>query len=60
MEALSLFTVVTSGEPQQANKYYLQMGRRSRGGRTKVLHGEVGGRGPISKMMGRLAWRKRA
>lgn len=42
------------GKPQRANKYYLQMGRRSQGGRTRGVWGHRLWRNPTSNMMGQV------
>lgn len=51
-EASDLFGVVASGKPQRANKYYLQTGRRSRGGGTMGVWGHTLWRSPTSNKTG--------
>lgn len=53
-EAPDLFSVVASGKPQRANKYYLQMGRRSQGGRTRGVWGHRLQRNPTSNKRGQV------
>lgn len=50
--ASGLSSVVASGKPRRANKYYLQTGRRSRGGGTMGLWGHRLWRSPTSNKTG--------
>lgn len=57
---IDLFSVVASRKPRQANKYYLQVGRRSRGGRTMDVWGTRLWEVLKATRWGRFAWSRKA